>query len=119
VVESGIATGVTKDVFLMTDTIARSIEVRTPAAQATAKAALFRGEALAAEGKHAEAIAAFESVYATAPREYKMCQRAGLQTSASYKALSTRLGDEMDKKAQEAKGTVWWWGRGTRWGCTS
>ena len=71
--------------------------------------------AAAAEGKHAEAIASFETVYATAPREYKMCQRAGLNISTSYKALSTRLGDEMDKKANEAKGTVWWWGRGTRW----
>lgn len=76
---------------------------------------MLRGESLAAEGKHADAIASFEFVYATAPREYKMCQRAGLNIAVSYKALSARLGDEMDKRANEAKGVVWWWGRGTRW----
>ena len=86
-----------------------------PDAKARAKAALTRGEALASEGKHADAIAAFESVYAVAPTEYKMCQRAGLDIAKSYKAQSVRLGDEFDKKANDAKGVVWWWGRGTRW----
>lgn len=86
-----------------------------PEAKAAAKAALLRGEALAEEGKHSEAIEAFEAVYAGAPTEYKMCQRAGLNISKSYKAMSTTLGDAMDKKANEAKSVVWWWGRGTRW----
>ena len=86
-----------------------------PDVKAAAKAALLEGEALAAEGKHAAAIERFEAVYATAPREYKMCQRAGLDISLSYKAMSQRLGDEFDKKANDAKGVVWWWGRGTRW----
>lgn len=86
-----------------------------PDVKAAAKAALLEGEALAAEGKHAAAIERFEAVYATAPREYKMCQRAGLDISLSYKAMSQRLGDEFDRKANDAKGVVWWWGRGTRW----
>ena len=86
-----------------------------PAMKASGKAALLAGEALQAEGKHAQAIAKFEEVYALAPTEYKMCQRAGLQTAKSYKAMSQKLGDEFDKKANEAKGAVWWWGRGTRW----
>ena len=76
---------------------------------------LLAGEALQAEGKHAQAIAKFEEVYTLAPTEYKMCQRAGLQTAKSYKAMSQKLGDEFDKKANDAKGAVWWWGRGTRW----
>ena len=86
-----------------------------PALKASGKAALLAGEALQAEGKHAQDIAKFEEVYALAPTEYKMCQRAGLQTAKSYKAMSQKLGDELDKKAQDAKGAVWWWGRGTRW----
>ena len=86
-----------------------------PALKASGKAALLAGEALQAEGKHAQAIAKFEEVYTLAPTEYKMCQRAGLQTAKSYKAMSQKLGDEFDKKAQDAKGAVWWWGRGTRW----
>lgn len=86
-----------------------------PDAKASAKAALLLGEALQAEGKHAEAIGKFEEVYALAPTEYKMCQRAGLLTAVSYKAMSTRLGDDYDKKANDAKQVVWWWGRGTRW----
>ena len=83
-----------------------------PDAKASAKAALLLGEALQAEGKHAEAIGKFEEVYALAPTEYKMCQRAGLLTAVSYKAMSTRLGDDYDKKANDAKQVVWWWGRG-------
>ena len=75
-----------------------------PDIKAAAKAALVECEALAAEGKHAAAIERFEAVYATAPREYKMCQRAGLDISLSYKAMSQRLGDEFDKKANDAKG---------------
>lgn len=86
-----------------------------PDAKASAKAALLLGEALQAEGKHAEAVEKFEEVYALAPTEYKMCQRAGLRTAVSYKAMSARLGDEYDKKANDAKQVVWWWGRGTRW----
>ena len=86
-----------------------------PEKKAAAKAALLRGEALAAQGEHLSAIEQFEAVYATAPTEYKMCQRAGLQTAVSYKAMSQKLGDEFDKKANGAKGVVWWWGRGTRW----
>mgnify|MGYP001969739568 CR=1 FL=1 len=86
-----------------------------PDAKARAKAALLRGEALAAEGQHLDAIAAFESVYATAPTEYKMCQRAGLDIAKSYKSLSSKPGDAFDRRAEDAKGVVWWWGRGTRW----
>jgi hypothetical protein len=86
-----------------------------PERKADAKAALLRGEALAAQGEHLRAIEQFEYVYATAPTEYKMCQRAGLDIAKSYKKLSSRPGDAMDRKAEDAKGVVWWWGRGTRW----
>ena len=86
-----------------------------PERKAAAKAALLRGEALAAQGEHLSAIEQFEAVYATAPTEYKMCQRAGLDIAKSYKKLSSKPGDAMDRKAEDAKGAVWWWGRGTRW----
>merc|ERR1719424_1731658 len=86
-----------------------------PALKASGKAALLAGEALQAEGRARPLLAKFEEVYTLAPTEYKMCQRAGLQTAKSYKAMSQKLGDEFDKKANEAKGAVWWWGRGTRW----
>ena len=75
-----------------------------PDAKARAKAALLRGEALAAEGEHLDAIAAFESVYATAPTEYKMCQRAGLDIAKSYKSLSSKPGDAFDRRAEGRQG---------------
>jgi len=86
-----------------------------PAAKAEAKAALLEGEALAMRGEHLRAIELYARVYATAPTEYKMCQRAGLDIAKSYKKLSAKPGDAYDRKAEDAKGTVWWWGRGTRW----
>ena len=38
-----------------------------------------------------------------------------LPASKSYKKLSAVLGDVNDKLGNDAKGAVWWWGRGTRW----
>ena len=58
--------------------------------KAQGKAALAEGEALAAEGQHAEAIALFEAVPTYAPREYKMCQRAGLQAGQHTFIVLTR-----------------------------
>jgi|TARA_B110000977_G_scaffold177640_1_gene234380 hypothetical protein len=84
-------------------------------AKASAKSFLLEGEALASRGEHLQAIENFEKVYTTAPTEYKLCQRAGLDIAKSYKKLSSKPGDAYDKKAELAKGEVWWWGRGTRW----
>ena len=85
-----------------------------PDAKASAKAAS-PGRGAPGGGKVRGGRRKFEEVYALAPTEYKMCQRAGLRT-ASCKAMSACVYQNTRKPTTPSRSCVWGGARGGRGG---
>ena len=78
-----------------------------------AKECLKTGEGLMGEEKWDQAIVSLQQIEKLIPREYKMNQKAKLLIADCYKALGAP--QYFNEEYLEAKGSVWWWGRGLRW----
>jgi hypothetical protein len=78
-----------------------------------AKECLKTGESLMKEQKWDQAIVSLQQVEKLIPREYKMNQKTKLLIAECYKAMGAP--QYFNAEYLEAKGSVWWWGRGLRW----
>lgn len=78
-----------------------------------AKECLKTGESLMKEQKWDQAIVSLQQIEKLIPREYKMNQKTKLLIAECYKALGAP--QYFNAEYLEAKGSVWWWGRGLRW----
>ena len=78
-----------------------------------AKECLKTGESLMKEQKWDQAIVSLQQIEKLIPREYKMNQKTKLLIAECYKAMGAP--QYFNAEYLEAKGSVWWWGRGLRW----
>ena len=78
-----------------------------------AKECLKTGESLMKEKKWDQAIVSLQQIEKLIPREYKMNQKTKLLIAECYKAMGAP--QYFNAEYLEAKGSVWWWGRGLRW----
>ena len=76
-----------------------------------AKECMKTGESLISEKKYKEAIVSLLMIEQLVPREYKINQKAKLLLSECYRQIK----GVSSKEYLDAKGAVWWWGRGLRW----
>ena len=78
-----------------------------------AKECLKTGESLMEEEKWDQAIVSLRQIEKLLPREYKLNQKAKLLIAECYEMLGAPR--YFKEEYLEAKGSVWWWGRGLRW----
>ena len=78
-----------------------------------AKECLKTGESLMEEEKWDQAIVSLRQIEKLLPREYKLNQKAKLLIAECYEMMGAPR--YFKEEYLEAKGSVWWWGRGLRW----